>query len=150
MLPTARLPIDLEHVLALLRSTCRDACRDIDNPIVRGFSGEAPFYRLEGNQGERQYKSDEHYHTVVMDEFLPAEGYPKRRESIICGNWLNLQFAADYGATYAIFPADSVRIGVCYGRNLLETEVAMAHVHEGPQRSIREWNAFFRSLGLQD
>lgn len=150
MHPNPRLPIDREQAVALLRSACRDAWRYIDIPIVRGFSGDAPLYRLEGSQGERQSISEQHYHTIFMDEFLPQEGYPKRCRSIICGNWLNLQFAGDYGATYAIFPFDSVPIGVCYGRNFLETQIAMGHFRQGTALSILEWNQLFNSLALRD
>ena len=145
-----RHPLDREQAVALLHSACRDARRDREIPIVRGFSGTAPFYRLEGNQGELQSRSNEHYHTVIMDEFLPHEGYPRRGESIICGNWLNLQFAGDYGATYAIFPFDSVPIGVCYGRDFLETRIGMGHLRERTTLSIMEWNEIFRSLELRD
>jgi hypothetical protein len=150
MLPIHRQPIDRAQAVALLRSACRDACRYIEIPIVRGFSGDAPLYRLEGSQGERQSRSDEHYHTIIMDEFLPHEGYPKRSESIICGNWLNLQYAGDYGAAYAIFPFDSVPIGVTYGHDFLETRMAMGHFHQRMALSIMEWNQLFKSLGLRD
>ena len=114
MLLKHRQPISQEQAVSLLRTACRDALRHIDIPIIRGFSGDAPLYRLEGSQGERQSRSNEHYHTIIMDQFLPLEGYPKRCESIVCGNWLNLQYAGDYGATYAIFPFDGVPIGVTY------------------------------------
>lgn len=150
MLPNHRQPIDREQAVALMSSACGDALRYKDIPIVRGFRGDAPLYRLEGSQGERQSRSDEHYHTIVMDEFLPHAGYPKRRESIICGNWLNLQYAADYGATYAIFPFDSVPIGVTYGHDFLDTRMPIGHFGKRMARSIMEWNQLFKSLGLRD
>ncbi len=150
MLPIPRQPIDREQAVTLLRSACRDARRYIDIPIVRGFSGDAPLYRLEGTQGERQSRSNEHYDTIIMDEFLQHDGYPKRRESIICGNWLNLQYAGDYGATYAIFPFDSVPIGVTYGHDFLETRMAMGRFRKRSALSIMEWNQLFKSLGLRD
>jgi hypothetical protein len=150
MVPNPRLPIDREQAVALLRAACRDALRYIDIPIVRGFSGDGPLYRLEGSQGERQSRSNEHYDAIVMDEFLPHEGYPKRRDSIICGNWLNLQYAGDYGAAYAIFPFDSVPIGVTYGHDFLETRMAMTHFRQRTALSIIEWNQLFNSLELRD
>lgn len=150
MLPTHRLPIDSAQAATLLVSACRDALRHIDVPIVRGFSGDAPLYRLEGSQGERQSRSDEQYHTCIMDEFLPHEGYPMRAASIICGNWLNLQYAGDYGAAYAIFPFDGVPIGVTYGHDLLETRIALEHFRSRMTLSVIEWNAFFKYLGLRD
>lgn len=150
MPPKHRLPIDRAQAVALLSSACRDALRSIDFPIVRGFSGDAPLYRLEGTQGERQSRSEEHYHTVVMDEFLPQDGYPPRRASIICGNWLNLQYAADYGATYAIFPFDSVPIGVTYGHDFLDTPMAMRHQRQRMALTIIEWNQIFKRCGLRD
>lgn len=150
MLPQHRHPIDREHTVALLKAACRDALRYVEIPIVRGFSGDAPFYRLEGSQGERQSRSNEHYDSIVMDEFLPREGYPKRRASIICGNWLNLQYAGEYGATYAIFPFDGVTIGVTYGHDFLETRMAMGHFRQRTALSIMEWNQLFQSLGLRD
>ncbi|MES2317583.1 MAG: hypothetical protein V4631_08820 [Pseudomonadota bacterium] len=85
-----------------------------------------------------------------MDEFLPHEGYPKRRASIICGNWLNLQYAGDYGAAYAIFPFDSVQIGVAYGHDFLETRMPMGQFRQRMALSIMEWNQLFKSLGLRD
>ena len=150
MLPQHRQPIDRAQAVALLSSACRDARRHIENPIVRGFSGDAPLYRLEGSQGERQSSSTEHYYTIIMDQFLPREGYPKRRESIICGTWLNLQYAGDYGATYAIFPFDGVPIGVTYGRDFLETRIAMLHFRQRMALSVLEWNELFKSLALRD
>ena len=150
MLPSPRHSLDRDHAVALLRSACRDALLNIDTPIVRGFSGDAPFYRLEGNQGERQSRSEEHYHTIIVDEFLPQQGYPKRCESIICGSWLNLQFAGEYGAAFAIFPFDSVPIGVCYGRDFLETMIAIGRFREPAARTVLEWNQLFKSLGLSD
>ncbi len=150
MPPNHRQPITAEHAVTLLSSACRDALRHIDIPIVRGFSGDEPLYRLEGSQGERQSRSIEQYHTIVMDEFLPREGYPKRRESIICGNWLNLQYAGDYGATYAIFPFDGVPIGVTYGHDLLETRIGMGHLRNRRALSVLEWNQVFLDIGLGD
>jgi hypothetical protein len=150
MLSSPRQTVDREQAVALLRSSCRDALRNIDTPIVRGFSGEAAFYRLEGNQGERQSRSEEHYHTIIVDEFLPQQGYPKRGESIICGSWLNLQFADEYGAAFAIFPFDSVPIGVCYGSDFLETKVAIGRFRERTARTVIEWNKLFKSLGISD
>lgn len=150
MLLKHRHPIDLEQAVSLLSSACRDARRYMDIPIVRGFSGDAPLYRLEGSQGERQSRSNEHYYTIIMDEFLPHEGYPKRCESIICGNYLNLQYAGEYGATYAIFPFDGVPIGVTYGHDFLETRIAMSHFRQRTALSIMEWNQLFLNLGLHD
>ncbi len=150
MHPNPRQPIDREQAVALLRTACRDARRYIDIPIVRGFSGDAPLYRLEGSQGERQSRSDEHYHAIVMDEFLPADGYPSRGESIICGNWLNLQYAGAYGSAYAIFPFDSVPIGVTYGHDFLDTRMPMGRFRKRVAMSIMEWNALFKNLGLRD
>lgn len=150
MLPKHRDPIDSAQAVTLLSAACRDACQYIDIPIVRGFSGDAPLYRLEGSQGERQSRSTEHYYTVLMDEFLPHEGYPRRSASIICGNWLNIEFAGEYGATYAIFPFDGVPIGVAYGRDFLETRIAIHHFRQRMALSILEWNQLFRSLGLRD
>jgi hypothetical protein len=91
-----------------------------------------------------------HYDTIIVDQFLPQEGYPKRGESIICGNWLNLQYAGDYGATYAIFPFDSVPIGVAYGHDFLETRMPMFQSGRRQALSIMEWNRLFKSLGLSD
>ncbi len=85
-----------------------------------------------------------------MDEFLPREGYPKRRESIICGNWLNLQYAGEYGATYAIFPFDGVPIGVTYGHDLLETRIAVNRFPNRMALTVMEWNQVFLRLGLGD
>lgn len=151
MLPNHRHPIDREQALTLLTLACRDACRHLDIPIVRGFSGDAPLYRLEGTQGERQSRSLDHYHTIVMDQFLPAdEGYPRRADSIVCGTWLNLQYAGNYGAAFAIFPFDGVPIGVTYGHDLLDTRIAMDHFRPRQPRSVMEWNEFFRGMGLRD
>ena len=150
MLPQHRQPIDREQAVALLSSACRDARRHIDNPIVRGFSGDAPLYRLEGSQGERQSRSTEQYYTLIMDQFLPCEGYPRRGESIICGTWLNLQYTGHYGAAYAIFPFDGVPIGVTYGRDFLETRTAMERFRHRKALSVLEWNALFNSLALRD
>jgi hypothetical protein len=150
MLQKHRQPIDCKQALNLLKTACRDALRHIDIPIIRGFSGDAPLYRLEGTQGERQSRSNEHYHTIIMDQFLPLEGYPKRSESIVCGNWLNLQYAGDYGATYAIFPFDGVPIGVTYGHDLLDTPIAMDHYRPVMSRTIMGWNELFKSMGLRD
>ena len=150
MLSNPRHSIDREQAVVLLRSACRDALRNIDTPIVRGFSGDAPFYQLEGNQGERQSRSEERYHTIIVDEFLPQQGYPKRCESIICGTWLNLQFAGEYGAPFAIFPFDSVPIGVCYGRDFLETTIAIGRFRAPTARTVIEWNELFKTLGLSD
>ena len=150
MLRQPRQPIDAQQAVSLLKTACRDALRHIEIPIIRGFSGDAPLYRLEGTQGERQSRSDEHYHTIFMDEFLAIEGYPKRSESIVCGNWLNLQFAGDYGATYAIFPFDGVSIGVTYGHDLLDTRVAMDHYRPAVALTILGWNQIFKRAGLRD
>lgn len=150
MLPHHRHPIDYEQAKTLLHSACRDSLRHIDIPIVRGFAGDAPLYRLEGAPGERQSRSNEHYHTIIMDEFLPDEGYPKRGESMICGTWLNLQYAGAYGSAYAIFPFDGVPIGVTYGHDLLETRITLEHSGGRRSLSVIEWNALFKSLGLSD
>lgn len=117
---------------------------------MRGFEGDAPLYRLEGSQGERQTRSDVHYDTIILDEFLPREGYPGRRESIICGNWLNLQYAGDYGATYAIFPFDGVPIGVAYGHDFLDTRITVEHCRPAPALTVMDWNQRFKSMGLRD
>ncbi len=144
-----REDISIEKAIELIRANCKDALKNVENPMWRGFRGREDAYLIQADLGERASKNTSNYYTIILDKFLPKQGYPKRSKSIICGNNKNLDYAEGYGAVYALFPYDGVPIGICHERDIWETKRFV--IGDAPRaRSIEDWNSVFERSALSD
>lgn len=137
-----------EEVWKLLNKHCKDAIGQL--PIVRGmneiYSGYAVMH---GAAGKRMSANTSNHYTVILDAVLPKE-FPKRSGSIICANWKNRAYAAGYGVPYAIVPFDGVKIGVCPGRDIFDTEISLSKHERATARRIDQWNNFYNDNDITD
>lgn len=138
--------VDMADIEQLLHTHCKDAMKLFHRPLWRGMTGGADAFILHGEAGDRVSKNSANYYTVIMDEFLPKLGYPRRGASIICANDENRDYIRGFGEPYAIFPFDGVPIGVCSGYDLWETRFAIGR-HPG-RKTIESWNELFSRYGL--
>ncbi len=140
--------VGLEAAEALLRAHCKKALKHPDTPLIRGIKGAAgDALLLQGELGARESRNSSNHYTVILDAVLPALGYPKRSASIILGNDANREYVSQYGAPFAVFPYDEVKIGVCPGDDVWETRCAI-----GPSRpkSFEKWNQLFYEWDLPE
>lgn len=109
--------IDAAEAVRLINAHCRDALANKE-PLYRGMRGtDSDGFILHGEASKRHSANTSNYYTIILDHFLPADGFPKRSESIILAN--NSGTASGFGEeVYAIFPYDGVKIGICYGSDL--------------------------------
>lgn len=137
-----RTETDAQGAWELLNKHCKDALKDIEQPIVRGMKGfDGGFGVLHGEVGGRKSRNTTNYYTVILDAVLPKE-FPKRSASIICANWANRSHAAAYGGrAFAIIPFDGVKIGVCPSMDMWDTQITIGNKKE----TIQEWNDSLRT-----
>lgn len=127
--------------------SCSDfMSKSADKPIIRGMDSANSFYTLEGEKGGRKSRNTTNHYTVILDEFLPEEGYPRRSKSIICASWGNRFHAAGYGTKFAIIPLNGTKIGVCEGGDIFDSAVTLF----GETRQIFRWNKIFSDYGISD
>lgn len=137
-----------ETVWELLNKHCKDALGTL--PIVRGMSAmDNGFGIIHGAAGKRVSANTSNHYTVILDAVLPKE-FPKRSASIICGNWKNRHYASGYGRDYAIIPFDGVKIGVCPGRDIFDTEIELSQHPRARIMPINRWNDFYRDRDISD
>lgn len=140
--------IDHSEAEAMLEEHCKDAMKLFHRPLWRGMTSGEDCYVLHGGAGTpRKSKNTRNYYTVIMDEFLPRLGYPKRSQSIICANEENRHYAASFGTLYAIFPYDGVPIGVCSNFDIWETRFGIGR--HPAKRTPEAWNNLFQQYGLE-
>lgn len=136
--------ISLEKAEELLRLNCKDAIKHFSTPLWRGGNFEEDAYLLQPELGTRRSANTANYYTIIMDEFLPKLGYPKRSASMIFGNNENYNYTVSYGETSAIFPYDGVKIGVCEKGDIWQT-TSFNIGYSNYSSSMAEWNKRFGS-----
>jgi hypothetical protein len=107
---------------------------------------EGGFGIIHGAAGGRRSANTSNHYTVILDHALSPLGFPKRSASIIAANWENRHRAEHYGTMYAILPFDGVKIGICPGDDMFETEIRIA----GRNQFISDWNNEFDYLDVRD
>lgn len=131
----------------MLVKHCSDAMEFFHKPMWRGTKGSnEEAYIIQGDAGARESTNSSNHYTVILDEFLPKVGYPKRSASIICTNNEGLEYAESYGTVYAIFPYDNVPIGVCPGHDIWKTQVTLGN----RTKTMTRWNDWFDKHNLSD
>ena len=139
--------LSVERAAELIKAHCTDALKHADIPLVSGKKkATAAAYLLQGELGQRESANTSNHYTIIMDEVLPALGYPKRSGSIILGNYANLDYVEDYGTVYAILPFDGSPIGVCPRFDIWHTQVNIGASFDNLER----WNEFFEGAGVPD
>ena len=147
-----REDISLERAEELLQAHCKDAIKHFDKPLWRGTraAGEDA-YLIQADKGSRKSRNSTNYYTIIMDHFLPDNGYPLRSASLICGNNENISHVRGYGTNgtvFALFPYNGVPIGVCEGEDMWDTMLKIGGARHF--RSIVHWNGYFEDCGLPD
>ena len=137
--------LDAAEAIRLINTHCRDALRN-KQMIYRGMTnnGEQAF-AIHGEAGGRSSKNTRNYYTVILDHFLPRDGYPKRSKSVICAN--DKYTARGFGTAYMLFPYDGVKIGVCDTSDLWFSPTFKVGNADEEMR-IDSWNAVWAEYGL--
>lgn len=140
-------PIALADIEKLLAEKCSEFMRTSANyPILRGMNGAKSAYLVNGETGVRKSVNTTNHYTVILDEFLPKLGYPKRSASLICGTYANKSYVSSYGTIFAIIPFNGVKIGVCPEFDVFETKITLFN-HTA---NISKWNDTFDFSNIRD
>jgi hypothetical protein len=143
-----RQDVSVEKAEELLRANCKDALMHFATPMWRGSkNSQEEAYLINGEAGGRESANSTNHYTILMDEFLPRAGYPKRGASIICTNNEGKSYARTYGYIYALFPYDGVKIGVCDEQDIWEHTISIGGSSRKP---IEKWNMWFDSHEIPD
>lgn len=135
--------LELAEAIKLIETHCKDALKS-GRQLYRGMTPGSDAYALHGEASTRKSANTTNYYTVILDHFLPEQGYPKRSASIILANGFDT--ARGYGSVYAIFPYDNVPIGVCDGSDLWDSELDVGNA--GDKMRIDRWNRVWQEYGL--
>jgi len=117
---------DAAKVLQMLRQFCPATNELLSSPIWRGAKNHTEdVLKIDPSTGIRQSQNTSNYYTELMDHSPYFEGWPKRSRSLICS--LNFGRANSYakysdGETYAVFPGRGVKVAVCPGEDIWDTE----------------------------
>lgn len=136
--------LGIDEALELMKAHCKDALK-LNEPLWRGMTGNGDAYTLHGEASTRRSANTTNYYTVIMDHFLPPLGYPKRSQSIILTNRVNI--AIGFGRAYAIYPYDGVSIGVCFEHDLWESPSFRIGSY-GNHYRIHSWNTVWKDMAL--
>jgi hypothetical protein len=141
-----RQDISVEKARELIEANCKDM--DIRRPFWRGSrKTEEEAYIIQGELGGRSSANTTNHYTVVMDEFLPSQGYPARSKSIIMASPDNQDYALSYGKVYAIIPFDGVKIGVTSDEDIWHTRIKIG---KSTSQSLSSWNEIFSDADIPD
>lgn len=121
-----RISIDEDEFKSLFDIHCKNM--DINKPYWRGMGYHGEYLQLEPRKRltTRDSITGSNTQNILTDYFLSKEikNYPKRSESIICGNNSNKNTANMYGdALYKIYPFDSTIIASCEEHDFIFTEM---------------------------
>lgn len=137
--------ITREEAIEYLKRNCSDALKTINTPIVRGDSTiSTDFTIVTGEDGGRASRNTSNHYSIIMDEFLPKLGYPRRQASIICASNESIDYARKYGNLHAVFPTNGAKIGVSEGEDLWHTRIKLG----GKSTSIHSLNAMYINAGV--
>jgi len=137
-----RTDISVEKAIELLKEHCKDGLKNIETPCWRGSKGAyEEAYIIHAEKGNRESKNTTNYYTLIMDHFLPAEGYPLRSKAMIFGNYPQHNYVSSFGNVYAVFPFDGVKIGMCEDFDLWKTKISIGNNAEAID--ITYWNDIF-------
>lgn len=148
-----RQDISVEKARELIGDNCSDM--NFTKPFWRGsMKANEECYIIQGDQGGRSSANTSNHYTVIMDEFLPAKGFPKRSASIILTNNHGEEYARGYSSSqgsnrglYAIFPFNGVPIGVCDNEDIWHTRTEIGRSHA---KTLEKWNNWFDSNDVPD
>ena len=142
-----REDVSVEKAIELIKAHCKDA--RIGYPLWRGTKkAQEEAYVIQGDLGERTSANTTNHYSLIMDQFLPAQGYPARGKSIILAAHDNIVYARTYGKVYAIFPYDGVPIGVVPTEDIWYVRFKMGG--ETQARTMEKWNEILDNAGVTD
>lgn len=137
--------ITREEAIEYLKRNCSDAMKTFTTPIVRGDSTISDdFTIVTGEDGGRASRNTSNHYSVIMDEFLPKLGYPRRQASIICASYEAKEYAAEYGHIFAVFPINGAPIGVTESYDLWNTKIKIGDY----KYSTQHWNSLFNDADI--
>lgn len=136
--------LDIGKVVEMLEAHCSDALKN-EKLLYRGMTPGKPAYILHGEVSTRKSANTTNYYTVILDNFLPYDGYPKRSGSIILSN---AKYVAEgYGTPYVVFPFDGVKIGVCAKVDMWFSPPFTVG-ESGDTLTIKGWNEVWSEYGI--
>ena len=139
--------LQLKTAVRLLNKHCSEALGLLQNPIWRGMRNHTEeILRLDPTTGERASHNTSNHYTQLIDNSPYFRGWPKRSHSLICSSNLGRASSYSYGqikSVYAIFPYNGVKIAVCPGEDIWETNLSIPELNKDFDR-LRQLNNFLR------
>jgi hypothetical protein len=102
---------------------------------------------IDTTRSERKSATTSNWYTLIIDNHPRYKEYPKRSQSLICTN--DIEIAEFFGSLMAIIPFNSAKIGIVNNRDIWYKTIVMG----GEKMSIERANGYFDSLkkfGLSD
>ena len=141
---TVRLERDSEAIIDIIQTQCSEAvaCAKKGNILYKGFTILDEYaFRIDPSKKARVSANTSNYYTLLMDNLPVWKDYPKRSRSLICST--NKSGANCFGTTYAIFPVNGSRIGICPKEDMWDILFVNKH-------SIDGMNEFYNDSGISD
>lgn len=117
--------VDLELNVAMkhLNEHCSEALAMLEYPIWRSMKNHRePLVYISPSTGERESQNTANFYTILMDNSPYFAKYPKRSKSLV--GTTDLGRARNYaGTTYALFPYNGTKIGVCPDADIWDTRL---------------------------
>jgi len=144
--------LEVARAVELLNQYCSESLSLIQRPIWRGIRHDfGTIMKIDPTTGIRKSNNTMNYYTELMDNSPYFAGWPMRSRSLVCST--DTFKAQNYGAKYAIFPFNGVKIAVCPGSDIFDTQVSLPELMEhslsfGGGYASLVW--YLNNLGLPD
>lgn len=142
--------LDVNAAVAMLNAHCKQSLALIHTPIWRGMRNHSEaIVTIDPTTGRRISNNTSNHYTVLIDNSPYFKGWPKRSKSLVCSTGYKYAAGYNYGpgsGLYAIFPYDNVKIAVCPGQDIWDTDVNLPRLGEsygenGVNGALGEFNA---------
>jgi len=139
--------LTIAQVVKELRKYCSESISMVHEPlkIWRGMQDDrASVLRIDTSVGKRKSENTSNHYTELMDHSPLYAGWPKRSKSLICTTDVN--YAADFGTPYAIFPYNGMKIAVCPTYDLWQLRVDSAGFHSYENLTPNQLNRYLNNM----
>ncbi len=159
-----------DYAINFIKKNCgqaRKAFMEKGIALYRGHINLSGDYGLiQPSKYERTSANTSNYYTLLMDNSPKWKNYPKRSQSIICGNTKSAAYPPNI---FIVFPVDNSKIGVCPRYDLWDSfqdtykrersSVDMSMFNEGLEEILRvyakrstdiSWSALHKLIKLTD
>jgi hypothetical protein len=153
--PIKSTPLDLQEVEEIIKKNCSDSLWMFESKtsIWRGVNnlnsilGKDGVAIIDTTKSERKSQNTSNWYTLIIDNSPKYKNYPKRSQSLICTN--DIEIAKAYGSPMAVIPFNDAKIGIVNNRDIWGKSIVI-----GDKRTyILDVNNYFNMLkefGLSD